>query len=173
MTRLVDPLKAGLVVAPATVWNGFSGDFAVAPASNAASPAGLLADAPLLTAIALCLFSDVRGEADPLDPASIDLRGWPGDGFDLAPGEAPLGSKAWMLQRLPVNDATARKAEAYMRDALAPLLAQKILGSAEVQATPYPALRRIDLVYTLRRVDGSTLVTGPWAGLWEGLKGYL
>ena len=175
MTRIIDPLEQQAGVAPATVWTGSSGDFAVAPASDSRNPQGLASDAALLSAIALCLFSDCRGDPDPIDPAGIDLRGWPGDGFDVdrAGGEAPLGNKVWTLFRLPVNNENARAAERFMNEALAPLLTQKLLGSATVRATPYPALRRVDLVYVLKRTDGTALYSGPWAGLWETLQGAL
>lgn len=173
MTRIADVLDQSISASPSTVWSGSSGDFAVASPADALSPAGLVADAPLLSAIALCFGTDLKGDADPLDPASIDLRGWPGDGFDIdtAAGEAPLGNKLWMLFRLPVNEDNARMAERFLTEAFQPLLTQKVLGSVSVQATPNAAQRRVDLVYTLKRTNGTTLYSGPWAGLWEGLKG--
>lgn len=173
MTRVVDPLEQQAGVAPSTIWAGSSGDFAVAPANDARNPQGLSGDAAILSALALCLFSDGKGDPDPIDPAAIDLRGWPGDGFDVdrAAGEAPLGNKVWTLFRLPVNDENARTAERYMIEALSCLIGQGVLGSAEVKATPYPSQRRVDLVYILRRPNGTTLYSGPWAGLWETMQG--
>lgn len=175
MTRIADVLDQSISAAPSTVWSGSSGDFAVSTPADPVSPAGLVADAPLLSAIALCFGTDAKGEPDPLDPSAVDLRGWPGDGFDVdtAAGEAPLGNKLWMLFRLPVNDANARMAERYLTESFQPLITQKLLGSVVVRATPYPSQRRVDLVYTLKRVDGTTLYSGPWAGLWEGLRGHL
>lgn len=173
MTRLSERIDGGLVVAPSLVWTGSSGDFALAPAADPVNPAGLLADAPLLSAIALCLFSDGRGEADPIDPAAIDLRGWPGDGFDIdrAAGETPLGNPAWTLFRRPVNAETARLAERYMTAALQPLIDQGLLGSVAITARPLVNMNAIEMIYHLTRVDGTALHSGPWAGLLQKLKG--
>ena len=172
MTRISDPVALFQGVAPDVVWDGQKGDLALAPPDNAANPAGLLADAPLYTAIVLCLFTDARIPPDPLDPAQVDLRGWPGDGFDVQAeaGEAALGSTFWEAYRYPVNAENARRIEMAGRAALQPLVAQNILGSVAVAATPRRAENRFDITYTLKSVSGTILYSGPFAGLWQGLR---
>lgn len=172
MTRISEPVTLYQGIAPDVVWDGQKGDLAVAAPDDAANPAGLLANAPLYTAITLSLFSDAKIPPDPLDPANVDLRGWPGDGFDVQAqaGEAPLGSKFWEAYRYPVNAENARRIERAGREALQPLITQGILGSVEVVATPRRAEGWFDIAYTLKSVAGTTLYSGPFAGLWQGLR---
>lgn len=171
MTRLSDPSGRAAALAPVTIWDGDSGDFAEALLTDPVNPGGLVSDGALLGAITLALFSDSRGVPDPLAPDDFDLRGWPGDYFDVdtAAGEAPLGNQTWLLARGPANAAAARQAEIYAETALEPLIRQGLIGSVVVSAVANPAQRRIDRRITITRVDGSRLYSGPLAGLWSGL----
>jgi len=171
MTRLIDDPFAPAGGAPDTLWDGQRGDMAVAPLAEPGNPAGLVARDPLKTALVLALESDARGEPDPLDPFAYDLRGWPGDGFDIdrARGEAPLGSTTWVAWRHAVDDDNARRVEDAALVALAPLQRQGVLGDVTVAAVPIPAENRIDRQIVIHRPDGTLLYSGPFAGLWEAL----
>lgn len=171
MTRIIldafSPVDAG----PDTVWDGEMGDMAVAPLSDPDNPAGLLARDPLKTALVLALESDARGEPDPLDPTAYDLRGWPGDGFDVdvARGEAPLGSTVWTAFRHAVDEENAQRVEDATRVALKPLQDQGVIGEVAVTATPDAASNLIRREIRIARPDGSILYSGPFSGLWGAL----
>ena len=134
MTRLSDLPARVAAIAPAIVWDGKAGDFAVAPLTDPVNPGGLVADPAILSAITILVFTDSEGSPDPLAPDDLDCRGWPGDGFDIdvAAGEG-------------------------------------LIGSVTVTAIAYPAERRIDRMFDIRRRDGSVFYSGPFAGLWKGL----
>lgn len=172
MTRLAALPDRDAAFAPTMTWDVDHGDFAIASPSDPVNPAGLISDGALLGAIATLLFSDSAGSPDPLDPADIDLRGWPGDYFDVdrAAGEAPLGNLTWMLARHPTNAATARLAEVYAEQALQPLIAQGLIKSVTVKATDFRGTRKIERIITITRPDGSRLYSGLLAGLWTGLS---
>lgn len=172
MTKLAPLPERAAAVAPAMTWALDHGDFAVAALDDPVNPGGLVSDGALLGAVATLLFTDARGEVDPIDPTEVDLRGWPGDCFDIdvAGGEGPLGSQLWMLARRPVNAETARLAEVYAAAALRPLIAQKLIKAATFAAEPSRIDRRIVLTTTITRSDGARLYSGPLAGLWSGLK---
>ncbi len=171
MTRLLVDALVPQGAGPDILWDGQAGDMAVAPLSDASNPAGLLARDPLKTALVLALECDARGPRDPLDPASYDVRGWPGDGFDVdvARGEASLGSTTWTAYRHPVDDENARRVVEAAQVALKPLQDQGVLGDVTVTAEADTAERRIRRTITIRRPDGTLLYTGPYAGLWEAL----
>lgn len=171
MTRLISDPLAPAAAGPDTLWDGQYGDMAVAPLAEPGNPAGLMARDPLKTALVLALESDARGERDPLDPFSYDVRGWPGDGFDVdaAKGEAPLGSTTWLAYRHAVDDENARRVAEAAQVALVPLQRQGVIGEVEVTAVPVPGEVRIERVISIARPDGTNLYSGPFAGLWEAL----
>lgn len=171
MVRVIADALAPAAGAPDTLWDGQSGDMAVAPLTEPGNPAGLIARDPLKTALVLALESDARGERDPLDPYAYDVKGWPGDGFDIdvSKGEAPLGSTTWLAWRHPVDDDNARRVEDAALVALAPLQKQGAIGNVTVTAIPIPAENRIERRIAIARPDGTLLYSGPFAGLWEAL----
>lgn len=172
MTRLAPLPERDAAFSPVMTWDVDHGDFAVAPLTDPVNPGGLISDGALIGAIATLLFSDCAGMPDPLDPADIDLRGWPGDYFDVdrAAGEAPLGNLTWMLARHPTNAATARLSEIYAEQALQPLITQGLIKSVSVTAQDFRGSRKIERVITITRPDGSRLYSGLLAGLWTGLS---
>lgn len=172
MIRIV-PLSAEgePLFSPDTVWNGVTGDWALA-GNDPANNEGLRARAALATAVLLCLMTDARAAADEL-PEGETNRGWPGDSFDLREdlGETPIGSKLWLLRRSTASAATALKAEDYAREALQCLVEQRAVSSVTVTATASPADRRIDLQIVLKDRDGGIAYDGRFGVLWEQLRG--
>jgi len=151
-------------LAPDLVWNPANGwaDFAFTP-----GPSGdLQASQGLFTAIIICLFTDAR--ATPAEAAGTsDLRGWWGDTIDLEPGEAPLGSKLWLLMRSTLTAKTAGLAETYARSALAPLIASGAVGRFVVTAeTDFPT-QRLGLSVLAYAPDGSQIFGQRFQVLWN------
>ncbi|MFC5505165.1 phage GP46 family protein [Bosea massiliensis] len=171
MTRLLVDALVPQGAGPDILWNGESGDMALAPLTDPGNPAGLVARNPLLTALVMSLESDARGPRDPLDPSVYDQRGWPGDGFDVdtARGEAPLGSTTWVAFRHPTDDENAQRVVEAAQVALKPLQDQGVIGDVTVEAEADPAETRIRRSITIARPDGSILYSGPFSGLWEAL----
>ncbi len=172
MIRIV-PLSAEgePLFSPDTVWDGVSGDWALA-GNDTANPQGLRARAPLATATLLCLMTDARVSPDEL-PEGEANRGWPGDSIDLREdlGETPIGSKLWLLRRSTASAPTALKAEDYAREALQCLVDQRAVSSVAVSSTVKPAERRIDLEIVLKDRDGGIAYDGRFGVLWEQLRG--
>lgn len=171
MTRLLVDALVPQGAGPDILWDGQQGDMALAPLSEPGNPAGLVARNPLLTALVLSLETDARGPHDPLDPAAYELRGWPGDGFDVdvSKGEAALGSTTWVAFRHPTDDDNARRVVEAAQIALKPLQDQGVIGDVTVDAVADPAETRIRRTITITRPDGTILYSGPYAGLWEAL----
>jgi phage gp46-like protein len=171
MTRLLVDALVPQGAGPDILWDGQSGDMAVAPLDDPGNPAGLVARDPLLTGLVLALECDARGPRDPLDPSSYDVRGWPGDGFDvdLGRGEGPLGSTTWVAYRHPVDDENARRVVEAAQIALKVLQDQGVLGDVTVEAVADAAENRIRRTIAIKRPDGALLYAGPYAGLWEAL----
>ncbi len=160
-------------LAPDLVWDGIMGDLALAEPGEVANRGGLRARAALETAVLICLMSDARADPEELRDGDIN-RGWPGDTFDVdtAVGEAPIGSKLWLLQRSTVDAVdTPRRAEAYALAALQPLLDQGAAAAVIAKAEADPARNRLSLDVTLTDRAGSVLVSRRFSLLWQGLAG--
>jgi phage gp46-like protein len=156
-------------LAPDLVWDGLMGDLALAGPDGLRG--GLRARATLETAVLICLMTDARAETAELRDGDVN-RGWPGDSFDLAEGEAPIGSKLWLLRRSTVDAVeTPRRAEDYARAALQPLIDQDAVARVDVAAEGDPARNRLTLAVTLTDRDGVTLVATRYAVLWDQLNG--
>lgn len=151
-----------------TVWSGTAGDFAGVEGDSATgNRGGLVARAPLETAVVLALMTDRA--VDPAElPAGEDNRGWPGDAISLEPGAAPrpMGSKLWLLRRATVDETAARRAEAYAREALQPLVDVGAVASVTALATADPARGRVDLEVGLYERSGVKVVARRFALLW-------
>lgn len=150
MQLTLTPLgDAGVEVLPPDVlWNGFTGDFAIATKPEQGGAGGLVAAHPLRTAAILLLFTDARADTSDLRAEHRgDRRGWPGDGFDVdvARGERPLGSKLWIYRRHELDDDTGRQVAAEARRALQPLIDQQ-------------AVVRVDTTFEVDKPGGKILL---------------
>lgn len=158
-------------LSPDLVWDGVMADLAVAGSGEAGNRGGLRARTALETAVLICLMTDARVSPDELRDGDVN-RGWIGDSFDLdeAAGEAPIGSRLWLLMRRTVDAVEVpRLAEDYAVAALQPLIDQGAAAKATAVATADPARNRLDLAITLTDRDGATLVASRYRVLWEGL----
>lgn len=160
-------------LAPDLVWDGIMGDLALAEPGETGNRGGLRARAALETAVLICLMSD--GRADPEELREGDRnRGWPGDNFDMASeaGEAPIGSRLWLLLRRTINDdVVPRLAETYAREALQPLINQGAVAAVTVVASGNPAHNRLDLAVTLTDRAGGIVAAPNYSILWSELNG--
>lgn len=160
-------------LAPDLVWDGIMGDLALAAPDEIANRGGLRARAQLETAVLICLMSDARADPEELRDGDVN-RGWPGDSFDVdrAGGEAPIGSKLWLLLRRTVDDdVVPQLAETYAREALQPLIRQGAAASITVKATADPAHNRLTLFVTLTDRAGGVIVAPNFSILWSDLNG--
>lgn len=158
---------AGLYLAPDLAFDGVSGDFVLA-AADAANAGGFRADNALLTAVAICLFTDRRVEAYELRDGD-ENRGWPGDGFDIGPGDYVLGSRLWLLRRRALTAETILLADDYVREALQPLLDQGAFARFDVAvAAPGASVLTID-VSGYGRADGAVF-NAKFDILWDQVK---
>lgn len=163
------PIPDPASLAPDLVMGGVMADFALAGADEPHNRGGLRARAALVTAVIICLLTDARADASEL-PAGDDRRGWPGDSFDFADGEAPIGSKLWLLRRRAIDAAeTPRLAEDYAVAALQPLIDQGAAALATAHAVADPARNRLDLSITLTDVAGGVVVAQQFRVLWDEL----
>jgi phage gp46-like protein len=160
-------------LAPDLVWDGVMGDIAPAGPDEPSNRGGLRAVAHLETAVLICLMTDARADAEELRSGDVN-RGWPGDTFDLdrSAGEAPIGSKLWLLMRRTVDDEIVpRLAEAYAIEALHPLISQGAAAQITARATARPAQNCIDLAVTLTDRVGGVIVAPNFSILWSELNG--
>lgn len=176
MQITITPLgDAGVVVLPPDiVWNGTSGDFAVAVVPADGGVGGLVARNPLETAALLLLFTDAR--ADPKDlrfEHKGDRRGWVGDGFDVdtANGEEPLGSFLWLLRRSTLNPKVFADCKAEAQRALQPLITQGAVAVIEVDGEMDQVAGRVSLAINLYRRKGELAAAVKFDILWKRADG--
>lgn len=161
-----------------SVWQPFQGfaDWALAGADEAQNAGGLRAKASLASAVTLALFTDVRCPPDhPLRYLvdDDDLRGWWGDGIDVRDdlGEAPLGSLLWVLERAPLtSDIVSRWAPQIARDALAPLLRQRVVTRIEVETTANEIRNRLEIFPRLYGRDGAAVFAQRFDVVWQQIR---
>lgn len=146
------------------VWDGVMGDYAPALASEPSNRGGLAARRQLATAVLLCLMTDRA--ADPSELRDGDeQRGWAGDAIA---GEAPLGSKLWLLRRRTVDAVeTPRLAVDYARAALQTLIDQQAVAAFEISAEARPADRMLVLTVAGTDRQGATVVASRYGVLWD------
>ena len=155
------------MLSPDLIFDGIMADLALAEPGEPNNRGGLSARKQLETAVIICLLSDARAYVDELRDGDVN-RGWPGDTFDLAAGEAPIGSKLWLLMRRTVDAVeTPRLAEAYALEALQPLIEQGAAAKATATAEADPARNRLALAVTLTDRDGTVLVAVRVRIVWE------
>jgi phage gp46-like protein len=156
-------------LSPDLVWDGMLADLALAEAGEVSNRGGLRSREMLKTAVIIALLSDARAWPEELRDGDIN-RGWPGDTFDLAEGEAAIGSKLWLLARRTVDTVeTPRLAETYAVEALQPLIAQGAAARADAVATADPARNRLTLDVRLTDRDGTVIVAEKFRVLWDEL----
>lgn len=155
---------------PDLVWDGRVGDLATTSIDDAFNPGGLRAEQALATAVLICLMTDRRADATELRDGDVN-RGWPGDGFDLAPGEAPLGSKLWLLRRRPLEEGIETLAEDYAREALQGLIDQGAVARFEVTASAERIRGRLEIAVAGYGRAGTQIYDQRFAVLWEQLDG--
>lgn len=153
-------------LAPDLVFDGRSGDFALAALDAAVNPAGLQSERALTTAVLICLMTDRRVDAAELREGDQN-RGWPGDSFDMRAGDHVLGSRFWLLRRRALDDDTIRDAEDYAREALQPLLDQGAFVRFDVAVTADKAARRLALDVTGYGRDGVRTFDDRFMILWD------
>jgi phage gp46-like protein len=146
------------------------GDWMVADVAERLSVGGLRARAPIETAMALLLTTDARARPeDDLPDFVTDRRGWWGDKVDVDEtiGEGDLGSRLWTLQWSPLDDDTLARAKALAREALQPLVTQRVVQRITVEGEALPAEGRIDLMVSAYGAVGSRPIARRFAVLWE------
>ena len=157
------------ILTPDLVWNGTTGDLAID-----ADRADLQCSAALETAVLICLMTDRRVDDSEL-PDGESNRGWPGDGFDMQPGEVPLGSKLWLLRRRALTDADGIglevTAEDYAREAMQTLIDQGAAARVDVTSTADRTRNRLDLAVALYGRDGNQTYQKKFAVLWDQIDG--
>lgn len=93
----------------------------------------LASDRGLETAVLLSLFLDRRAETDDIPPSGDpnDRRGWWADQFAAVERDR-MGSRLWLLDRSVRTNETARRAEEYVREALAWMLEDRVASAVDV-----------------------------------------
>lgn len=155
---------------PDLVWSGIVGDLALSPLDAAVNAGGLRSGQALATAVLICLMTDIRVDRTELRPGDTN-RGWPGDSFDLAAGESPLGSRLWLLRRRAIEPGIEVVAEDYARDALQPLLDQGAVARFDVAAAADRSSARLDLHVAAYAGDGTRTFDRKFAVLWDQIDG--
>ena len=154
------------LLSPDIVWDGLTGDLAISAADDPVNPSGLKAEQAIATAVTICLMTDIR-----VDPAELrdgtGNRGWPGDAFDLEPGETALGSRLWLLRRRALDEGIELEAEDYARDALQTLIEQGVCVRVDVTTTADRTRNRLDLDVALYGRDGALIYQNRFSVLWD------
>lgn len=165
--RIVPLSEAGEpLLSPDLIWDGIAGDLAISPLSDPDNPGGLVSRAALKTAVLICLMTDVRVDATELRDGDVN-KGWPGDGFDLQPGETPLGSRLWQLRRSSLYEGIDLDAEDWARAALQRLIDQGAFARFDVTVSRVPAEQRLTLIVAGYGRDGAAIYQDRFAVLWE------
>ncbi|UHD45349.1 phage GP46 family protein [Aureimonas altamirensis] len=153
------------ILLPDIVWNGSIGDLVVD-----ASLGDLQSSQAIATAVLICLQTDRRVDPSEL-PDGESNRGWPGDAFDMQPGDVPLGSKLWLLRRRAITDDVELIAADYAREALQTLIEQQAVARVDVAAAADRSRHRLDLDVSLYGRDGSQVHQQRYAVLWDQMNG--
>lgn len=157
------------MLSPDLVWDGIMADLALAEPSEPGNRGGLRARAQIETAVTIALMTDARAMPEELRIGD-ENRGWPGDTFDLdaTAGERPIGSKLWLLMRSTVDEIdTPRRAEAYAREALQPLIDQGVAASVSAVASADPSRNRLALSVEVTDRAGTMMVARRFRILWD------
>lgn len=159
------PAETEPLLTPDLVWTGVSADLAIDTARG-----DLACAAALETAVVICLQTDRRVDPSEL-PDGQPNRGWPGDAFDLQPGDVPLGSKLWLLRRRALTEGIELEAEDHAREALQSLIDQGACVRVDVRAVRVPERARLDLDVALYGRDGAAIYQQRFGVLWDQIDG--
>ncbi|SMF77472.1 Mu-like prophage protein gp46 [Tistlia consotensis] len=134
----------------ALAWDGstLSGDLQL-------GPFGLAGDDSLVTAVLVSLFTDRRALTDDPLPAGAgsDRRGWAGDALSQVAGDR-IGSRLWLLKREKQTEETRRRAEDYVREALA-WLAEEGLAAGVVVSLEWQGIGLLAGTVEIRLPSGA------------------
>lgn len=92
---------------------------------------------PLATAMIIALYTDGKLPDEFVDQYGFtanDQHEWHGNTFDIIDNEEPLGSLLWTIERMPLNEETARIAEHYASEALQTLVKQKLVSYFDISS---------------------------------------
>ena len=142
-------------------------------------PNGALSeDEEVATAVRLALGTDRLADANEVlpDPDSTDRRGWWGDlEADEIWGGWPIGCKNWLLLRAKISDqfswegGTVIRAQTYTREALQPIIDNRIASQIDVQASRV-GKQEIDVHVTIYR-GPKTAIELRFQYLWADVTG--
>jgi phage gp46-like protein len=160
-----DPYRA-----PDLGWDGIVGDLIINPLDHPEAPGDFRAEQGLATQVLIYLMTDRR-----VDPSELrdgdENRGWIGDSFDLAAGEQSLGSRLWLLRRSALYDGIEVVVEAYVREALQPLLDVGAVVRIDVTVTVDRSGNRCDYQVALYGRDGTQIYNNKFELLWRQIDG--
>ncbi|MBB3608678.1 phage GP46 family protein [Rhizobium sp. BK602] len=160
-----DPYRA-----PDLGWDGEVGYFVINPLTHADAPGDFRAEQGLATQVLIYLMTDRR-----VDPSELrdgdENRGWVGDSFDMAAGEQPLGSRLWLLRRSAIYDGIEVKVEAYVREALQPLLDVGAVVRIDVTVEVDRPGNRVSYEVSLYGRDGRRVYDNQFELLWRQIDG--
>lgn len=156
--------------APDLGWDGEVGDLIVNALTHPSAPGDFRAGQGLATQVLICLMTDARVETSELPDGEAN-RGWVGDSIDLAEGEAPLGSKLWLLRRRAVYDGIEIDVEDYVRAALQTLLDQAAVASLDVSVSVDRSRNRVDYEVRLYGKTGSLSYSRKFQLMWDQIDG--
>ncbi len=160
-----DPYRA-----PDLGWDGEVGDLLINPITHPDAPGDFRAEQGLATQVLIYLMTDRR-----VDPSELrdgdENRGWIGDSFDIGPDEQPLGSRLWLLRRSAIYDGIEVKVEAYVREALQPLLSVKAVARIDVIVTVDRPGNRVSYQVSLYGRDGAKIFDNKFELLWDQING--
>lgn len=157
-------------LSPDIVWDGLLGDFFLTGVLDPDQPADLRHSQGLATAVLICLMTESR--ADPAELRDGDEnKGWPGDAIAFGAGDGPLGSRLWLLRRSALSEDTAKRAEAYARAALQPLIDQGAVVRWDVSAQANRTTNRLTLAVAGYGRDGAERHQQKYEILWDQLNG--
>ncbi len=159
------PQQAEPILTPDLVWDGTAADLVIDAARG-----DLQASRALETAVLICFQTDRRVEPSEL-PEGEPNRGWPGDAFDMQPGQVPLGSKLWLLRRRALIVGIELEAEDHAREALQTLIDQGAAVRVDVTAAREPERARLTLDVALYGRDGAAMYQQRFAVLWDQIDG--
>lgn len=127
----------------------------------------LASDPGMTTAVLLSLFTDRRAQQDDQPPSGdpSDRRGWWADQFADIEGDL-YGSRLWLLDRSKRTAETARRAKEYVVEALAWMLEDLVVASADVQTEA--TAQALLIAVTLQR-PGRDAVSFRFAHAWDEL----
>ncbi|WP_299864376.1 phage GP46 family protein [uncultured Hoeflea sp.] len=166
MIRIVSLDEPQAYRSPDLVFDGERGDLALNPLSDADAPGDFQAKAAIATQVLICLMTDARVEPSDLREGDVN-KGWPGDGFDMAQGEAALGSTLWQLRRSRLSNVTPRDIEDRAGAALETLIEQGLAARVDVTAATEPEANRAMLSVALYGRDGAVSYQDRFALLWD------